>query len=107
MDNQLNDHLVELHHKVAALKVYDTEAGARLNTYSTEFSRILDELLVLDPEKFKETNLSYWEDTSKYTQAAYESGSEEERSDAFYDGVSRLNDNINKCLEYFSDKSGV
>jgi hypothetical protein len=104
MDNVLNNHLVELHHKVAALKVYDAEAGNNLNKYAHEFGKTMSELLSLDAEKFNDINLNYLENTYKSCTAAAKGKSEDERSEAFYNGVGSLNININDCLEYFSQR---
>ncbi len=105
MKSQLNNHLVELHHKVAALKVYDTEAGKKLNSYSHEFGKTMNELLALNADKFNDINIAYIADTVKNCSLAAKGKSDDERSAAFYDGVGALNDNINDSLEYFSDSN--
>ncbi|MBW4889108.1 hypothetical protein KXQ82_05250 [Mucilaginibacter sp. HMF5004] len=102
MNNQLNDHLVDLHHKVAALKVYDDEAGKKLNTYSHEFGKMINELLDVDTHTFNDIHLAYIESTVKNCSLAAKGQSEHDRSKGFYDGVGALNNNINDSLEYFS-----
>jgi hypothetical protein len=102
MNNQLNDHLVDLHHKVAALKVYDDEAGKKLNTYSHEFGKMINDLLAVDTDKFNDIHLAYIEHTVKNCSIAAKGQTESERSEGFYNGVGALNDNINDSLEYFS-----
>jgi hypothetical protein len=105
MNTNLNDQLVALHHRVAALKVYDIEAGQKLSTCSHEFGKILSELMSLDADAFKEINQAYVQDTATNCDMAANSSSEDDRSEAFYYGVGNLNDNINDSLEYFSDSA--
>jgi hypothetical protein len=102
MNNQLNDHLVDLHHKVAALRVYDDEAGQQLNSYSHEFGKMINELLEVDAHVFNDIHLSYIEHTVKSCSAAAKGTSEHDRTVGFYNGVGALNNNINDSLEYFS-----
>jgi hypothetical protein len=102
MNNQLNDHLVELHHKVAALRVYDDVAGKDLNSYSHEFGKMINDLLEVDAHVFNDIHLAYIEHTVKNCSLAAKGPSEHERTTAFYTGVDALNSNINDSLEYFS-----
>lgn len=102
MNTKLNDRLVELHHQVAALKVYDAAAGTELNKHASEFENILAELMSMDPDKFRHVHHSFTEHTRGFCRKAAHGQSEHEKTDAFYNGVGHLNIDINHSLEYFS-----
>jgi len=106
MNTSFNNQLVELHHKVAALKVYDDPSGKKLQQYANAYSKVLKALVSTAPEKFEDIERSYRNDTAKDCKAAANKAKEDDRSAAFYDGVGKLNTNINDSLEYFSASVG-
>lgn len=103
MNEELMIKTAELHNKVRELKVYDFQEAGKLFDFSREFIPLLDQLMKYDNEKFHHIHTSFYRHTEKLCRQAFEYEKEEDRNDAFYEGVIHLNNNINDTIENLND----
>lgn len=99
MKEQLFEELTAIHHKVAAIKVYDRENASLLKQYAREYEALLTKLLTFNQEKFEDVATDYKETLPEGFHSDVDVHDDTTNDDGFYDSVSNLNNSINDAIE--------